>query len=91
MSIRELAQNRCGKELHDRIHGQQEAEHDVARARRQVSGEQVVWRGRVSEKLRDYRHQNSDAQGVKDDRKDNDPDRLLSHRQWQSCGRFRMP
>ena len=48
VAIRQLAENRRREELHDRKHGHEKAEHDVAGARRGVLAEQVMRRRRVS-------------------------------------------
>jgi hypothetical protein len=81
MTVGKLSQNRRREELHDRIHRDKEAKHDVAGAARRGAREQIVRRRRVSQELRNDRHQDADAERVENNRENNDPDRLFAHRQ----------
>ena len=79
VAIRELAEDRRREELHDREHGDQKPEHDVAGSDGGVLAEQVVRRRGVAEQLRENRPEDADAQRVDEDGEDDDPDRMAFH------------
>src|SRR5262249_8788808 len=79
VAIRQLPQNRRREELHHRIDGDEETEHDEPRLDAHPARKQVVRRTRIAQQLRKNRTQDADAERVDENREQNDPDRMSLH------------